>query len=97
MTDISIQLSQNTISIQGELTRHTLTKVTDKKVKSLLGQTSTVVDLQQVNKVDTAGLAWLFYLLEQAQQVNCQLHFANLPTKLDNLIKLSGVDGFLPQ
>jgi len=97
VVDISITLNQGTICLQGELTRHTLTQVTKKTVKSLLVQTSAVVDLQQVSKVDTAGLAWLFYLLEQAQLVNCQLRFANLPAKLDNLINLSGVEGFLPK
>lgn len=97
MANISITLNQNTICLQGELTRHTLTQVTKKTVKSLLVQTSALVDLQQVSKVDTAGLAWLFYLLEQAQLANCQLRFANLPIKLDNLINLSGVEGFLPK
>jgi len=97
VADISITLSQGTICLQGELTRHTLRQVTKKKVKSLLVQSSALVDLQQVSKVDTAGLAWLFYLLEHAQLVNCQLRFANLPIKLDNLINLSGVEGFLPK
>ena len=44
----------------------------------------------------TAGLAWLFYLVEQASKGDCELSFINIPTKLDNLIRLSGVEGFLP-
>ncbi len=97
MADISVSLEQSTIFLKGELTRHTLTQMPKKTVNSLLLQTRALVDLQQVSKVDTAGLAWLFYMLEQAQRTNCQLRFANLPTKLDNLIKLSGVEGFLPK
>ena len=96
MVDISISDNQETICLQGELTRLTLTQVSIKAIKPLLAKPSALVDLQKVSKVDTAGLAWLFFLLEQAQQVNCQLRFANLPTKLDNLITLSGVEGFLP-
>ncbi len=97
MADISVSFDQDTISLKGELTRHTVMQVPRKTVNSLLLQTSALVDLQQVSKVDTAGLAWLFYLLEQAQEANCQLRFANLPTKLDNLINLSGVEGVLPK
>ena len=97
MTDISVSLNQDVAVLQGELTRHTLTKIPKKVVKSLFTQPSIMIDLQQVSKVDTAGLAWLFYILEQAQSANCQLRFANLPSKLDNLINLSGVNGFLPK
>ena len=97
MTDISVILNQDVAVLQGELTRHTLTKIPKKVVKSLFTQPSIMIDLQQVSKVDTAGLAWLFYILEQAQSANCQLRFANLPSKLDNLINLSGVNGFLPK
>lgn len=96
MSELSIQLNQNIINIEGELTRHTLTQITNKALTSLLQHSETIVDLQQVVKVDTAGLAWLFYLLEQAQKANCQLRFTHLPTKLNNLIKLSGVERFLP-
>jgi phospholipid transport system transporter-binding protein len=97
VVDISVSIEKNTMSLKGELSRHTLMQVPNNIVRTLLLQTSALVDLQQVSKVDTAGLAWLFYLLEQAQQANCQLRFANLPTKLDNLINLSGVEGFLPK
>ncbi|MCW8831768.1 MAG: STAS domain-containing protein [Colwellia sp.] len=97
MVGISVAFEQNTIKLNGELTRQTLMQVSTKVVKFLSEQDSALVNLQQVSKVDTAGLAWLFYLLERAQKVSCQLHFANLPTKLDNLINLSGVKGFLPE
>lgn len=97
MSLIKATINDNTISLEGELTRHTLMQVSKKAIESLRNNEQMVVDLNQVSKVDTAGLAWLFYLLEQAQVVNCQLSFANLPTKLDNLINLSGVEGILPQ
>jgi len=97
VVDISVVIEKNKISLKGELTRQTLMQVSKKTLDSLSKQTSAIVDLSEVNKVDTAGLAWLFYLLEQAQLVNCQLCFKNLPITLDNLIHLSGVDGFLPK
>lgn len=97
MTDISVSLKQDVAVLQGELTRHTLTQIPKTVVASLFAQASILIDLQQVSKVDTAGLAWLFYLLEKAQSANCKIRFANLPSKLDNLINLSNVNGFLPE
>ena len=38
----------------------------------------------------------LIYILEQASITNCDLTFSNIPEKLNKLISLSGVDGFLP-
>lgn len=94
---IDVTVEQETILLSGELTRHTLMQIPSHIVKSMASKTNALVDLKNVSKVDTAGLAWLFYLLEQAQLANCQLRFANLPSKLDNLINLSSVEGFLPK
>jgi len=94
---LNIKVNNDTVHLAGELTRFTIITVSDKKLAALFFSTKLIVDLQQVSKVDTAGLAWLFHLFEQAQLAKCQLLFANLPAKLDNLIKLSGVEGFLPR
>jgi len=94
---LNIKVNNDTVHLAGELTRYTIITVPDKKLTALFTSAQLTVDLQQVIKVDTAGLAWLFHLLEQAQVAKCELLFANLPAKLDNLIKLSGVEGFLPK
>lgn len=93
---IALNMAENNNVLIGELTRHTVMQISKKKIKELIAQQSAIVDLQQVTRIDTAGLAWLFSLLEQANTTNCQLSFSNIPTKLNKLINLSGVKGFLP-
>jgi len=96
MATITLNISATAVELSGELTRHSIMQITKKSIKKLLLPSSTTLDLAKVTRIDTAGLAWLFYLLEQANIENCQVFFANIPTKLDKLIRLSGVEGFLP-
>ncbi len=94
--EITLNTTVMPVELSGELTRQTVMKITKKRLKQLFLPSTIIVDLAQVTRIDTAGLAWLFYLLEQAHLVNCQVSFANIPTKLEKLISLSGVEGFLP-
>jgi len=93
---ITLNITKNNIELAGELTRQTVMKIPKKSIKQIVTQQSSVIDLQHVSRIDTAGLAWLFYLLEQASTTSCQLSFSNVPAKLNKLISLSGVEGFLP-
>jgi len=93
---ITLNFTKNISLLVGELTRQTVMQIPEKSIKQLINQESPVIDLQQVTRIDTAGLAWLFYLLEQANKDNCQLSFSNIPDKLNKLISISGVEGFLP-
>ena len=96
MAKIILNITTTAIEFSGELTRHSITQITKKSIKALFLPPSVTLDLAEITRIDTAGLAWLFYLLEQANLDDCQLSFANIPTKLDKLIGLSGVEGFLP-
>ncbi|WP_114327477.1 STAS domain-containing protein [Candidatus Colwellia aromaticivorans] len=96
MTIISLNITTTPVELSGELTRHSIMQITKESIKALFLPSSTTLDLAQITRIDTAGLAWLFYLLEQANIEGCQLSFVNIPTKLDKLIRLSGVEGFLP-
>ncbi len=96
MANITLNNTEGKSLLIGELTRHTVMQLSKKSIKQLTTQQSTIIDLQQVTHIDTAGLAWFFSLLEQANSNNCQLSFSNIPAKLNKLISLSGVDDFLP-
>jgi phospholipid transport system transporter-binding protein len=48
------------------------------------------IDLAKVERVDTAGLAWLINIAKYCAQNDVQLHFDNVPDKLLNLADLSG-------
>ncbi|MCI2284960.1 STAS domain-containing protein [Colwellia sp. MSW7] len=96
MENITLNITGNNIVLAGELTRQTVMTLPKESIKQIINQQTSTIDLQQVNQIDTAGLAWLFYLLELASQTGCQLTFSSVPAKLKKLISLSGVDGFLP-
>jgi len=96
MAKIILNITATAIEFSGELTRHSITQITNKSIKALFSPPSVTLDLAEITRVDTAGLAWLFYLLEQANIDDCRLSFSNIPTKLEKLIGLSGVEGFLP-
>lgn len=96
MSIANIALNHGTLVIKGELTRHSIANINAKDYASWFEHGAVKVNLKQVTKADTAGLAWMFYLLEHAENNACQLSFINLPLKLTKLITLSGVDGLLP-
>ena len=91
-----LTLKEGTLFINGELSRYSLALLNNTNYSSYFERSDIVIDLSQVTKVDTAGLAWLFYLLERASIFACQVSFTHLPIKLKKLITLSGVDGLLP-
>lgn len=93
---ITLTITENNSVLAGELTRQTVMQISKKSIKQLVAQQFLILDLQQVTRIDTAGLAWFFYLIEKANSANCQLSFSNVPAKLNKLISLSGVEGFLP-
>jgi len=80
----------------GELTRHTVPSLPVKKVQKSLTADNVIFNFKGVEKVDTAGLAWVCALLEQANEKQCQLSLVNFPEQLTKLAKLSGVENFLP-
>ena len=96
MATVEFTSKEGVLLINGELSRYSLALISNNNYSSYFEGNKVTVDLSQVTKVDTAGLAWLFYILEQAHALSCQLSFTSLPPKLHKLIALSGVDGLLP-
>ena len=96
MATVKLSVKEGTVFINGELSRYSLALINNNNYSSYLKADEIVVDLSQVTKIDTAGLAWLFCLLEQANAISCHMTFSHVPMKLHKLISLSGVDGLLP-
>lgn len=96
MTSVKLVVKDGELLINGELSRYSLALIGNNNYSSSLKASEVIVNLSHVTKVDTAGLAWLLCLLEQANALSCQMTFSHLPMKLHKLIALSGVDGLLP-
>lgn len=92
----SFEESKDELTLTGELTRHSLNTKNYQDLNSALTTKNIVINLAAVNKTDTAGLAWLLFLVEQAKKNNCELSFVHVNEDLIKLAKLSSVDTLLP-
>jgi len=92
MTSINWVIEGDTVFLQGELSRSTIDSAFEKKTTHLLKSHELVIDLVDVEKIDTAGLAWLLFLIESSKKTKSEISFHNIPQDLLKLAKLSGVD-----
>jgi len=95
MNKLDIVLSEGLAELVGPLNRQTIASLPKKAHQKITHNKTMIIDLKQVTDVDTAGLAWLLFLIEAAIKESCQLTFAHLPEDLLKLAKLSAVDDFL--
>ncbi|MAZ78131.1 MAG: hypothetical protein CMF39_05580 [Legionellaceae bacterium] len=79
----------NVIRIKGELTFDTVMSLW--KANDALVADAKVVDLSEVTRADSAGVA----LLCEFKRRQHDLAFQHTPEKLENIIKLSGLSAFL--
>jgi phospholipid transport system transporter-binding protein len=93
---INMILNHGTLLISGELSRQTVEQLKSNEFSHWFAHGALNVNLHDLLKVDTAGLAWLLYLVESASKYTCQLSFSHIPEKLSKLIMLSGIDDFFP-
>ncbi len=83
------------VLINGELTQHSIVGKQQKLFKSIITAKQHDIDLSTVNKIDTAGLAWLIALHEFAVTKQSNLTYSQAPLELVKLAKLSQVDDLL--
>ena len=93
---IDVQQIEHKAIFSGALTRATITRAFDKKYRQLISNERIILDLSKVEKIDTAGLAWILLLIELASKTQCHINLVNLPDDLVKLAKLSAVDSLLP-
>ncbi|QJR80238.1 STAS domain-containing protein [Alteromonas pelagimontana] len=96
------QLNSNgKVSIHGHLDRDTLAKnwwnMLSSDEKSALQQLKRcVLDLSSVERIDSAGLAWLINAVRDGKKQGVQVILNDVPEKLMKLAKISDVDTLLP-
>jgi phospholipid transport system transporter-binding protein len=86
--------------VKGDLDQLTLKKdywvSIDANAKKQLQDAATLmVCLNDVDRADSAGLAWLINLKRDLKQHNVNVSIHDSPTKLIELAKLSNADSFL--
>lgn len=94
---INLDASSKQILISGELTFATVNSLLT-EVKSLVAsQSSLDVDLSDVTRSDSAGLALLVHWMRAAKQAKKSLVFHQIPAQMMAIASASGLDELLPQ
>ena len=92
---------KQTIKLNGALDRHTLSQdwwsslsSSDKQRYSAARHCE--LDFQDVERVDSAGLAWTLNAIRDAKAQGVKITLCNLPEKMLKLAKISELDDVLP-
>jgi phospholipid transport system transporter-binding protein len=89
--------SDGTFAIQGELTFSTVPDLLGQSKKWLAaGHEAVTINLENVAKADSAGLALMIEWLHLARTADREIHFVNIPVQLNDLIRLNGLKNTFP-
>lgn len=92
MQNIEIQSpSKDNYIIKGDLTFSTIDKTTMKVLNFQQSASIINIDLKQLGKIDSAGLALLIEWIKFARAYQTELRFENIPAQLSALAKLSDI------
>lgn len=84
-----IMLSPGHYQLKGDLIFSTINKTTTKILKFNQSEPTINLDLQQLGKIDSAGLALLIEWIKLSRIHKQKLRFNNIPAQLSALAKLS--------
>lgn len=87
----------NHFSLSGSLDRDEVPELwASLKNWTLTGDTADV-SLAQVERIDSAGMAMLLHLIENAKKQNCHIMLSFVPEQLRTLFQLSNVESLVAQ
>ncbi len=93
---MSVNVDNNRVLISGELT-YTTVKSAMTDVPKMMGNISNVeIDLSNVTRSDSAGLALLVHWMRAAKQMNKPLVYSHIPAQMLAIASASGLDELLP-
>ena len=90
--------SQGVFAIEGELNMQTVPDVS-RQLLALLPTTEGekfTLDLTSVTRSDSAGVALLVEVMQQAKMTKLELSFSNLPLQMKDIAGISGLLDILP-
>ena len=88
-------MTTQTRPVAGELTFETVPALYQDSLGWFAGASELVIDLAQVTRADSAGLALLIEWLRGAEKAGCKLQYNNIPQQVQNLIRINGLNGTL--
>jgi phospholipid transport system transporter-binding protein len=94
MSTVRFEKDNDTVyRIIGEMNMSTVPQLLTSMSQLFSGNADTrVIDLAEVSRSDSAGLALLLEWQRLAQEQNIQLSYRNLPEQMQSIIQISGLD-----
>ncbi|SJN57716.1 hypothetical protein VR7878_02459 [Vibrio ruber DSM 16370] len=88
-------LEQGTIELSGALDRETVPKLWQFLQNWQPTHEQIMLSLENVARVDSAGMVLLLHLIEHAKKRNCHIMLSFVPEQLHMLFQLSNVDSLV--
>ena len=88
-------IGDNSLCLSGELSFKTVPALVANNKDFLSNGNSIDIDLSDVSRADSAGVALLIEWQRQAQKQNKSICFTNIPSQMLAIVRLSGVDDLL--
>ena len=85
-----------TIAIKGDLDFQSVPELCQNSAKLFSEQTALCIDLTDVNRCDSSGVALLVEWLRQARSSGQTLKFINIPAQMRAIIKVADLEELLP-
>ncbi len=93
--DSQWSLSTKSLKLSGALDRDTVPSLWEIAQKWQPAQGEFECSLQDVERVDSAGMVMLIHLIEHAKNQNCHIMLSFVPTQLRTLFQLSNVESLV--
>jgi len=91
-----MNVNTSTQTVSGALTLETVPALYRNSAGWFTGAGELILDLAQVERADSAGLALLIEWLRRAKAAKCTLRFTNIPAPVLTLIRINGLQDALP-
>ncbi|RJF54225.1 lipid asymmetry maintenance protein MlaB [Serratia inhibens] len=91
---LSFESQQQTLILRGELDRETLLPLWEQRERLLADKTA--LDVSQLQRVDSSGLALLVHLRELQRQRGVELKISGATDRLKTLIALYNLQAIMP-
>jgi phospholipid transport system transporter-binding protein len=79
-------------ALSGDLNRESVPKLWSSLKQQQWPGSEVEVSLEQLKKIDSAGMVMLIHLIENAKKQNCHIMLSFVPTELRTLFQLSNVE-----
>ena len=90
-------ISIDTFQLSGDLDRESVPLLWLTLESWKTAESEVQVDLNQVNRIDSAGMVMLIHLIEHAKNQNCHIMLSFVPEQLRTLFQLSNIQPMMAE